>query len=155
MATNRPTDIEEVFREVSPTLWRALYAYSGGRREIADDAVAEAFARLILHSERVRSPVPWLYRTAFRLAADELRRRARLSEPSDAETWDEPETGELMGAMRKLSASQRAAVYLHYNADLPVREVARLMDTSSAAVKVHLHRGRNRLRALLGEEEER
>lgn len=45
MATNRPTDIEEVFREVSPTLWRALYAYSGGRREIADDAVAEAFAR--------------------------------------------------------------------------------------------------------------
>lgn len=155
MATNRPTDIEEVFREVSPTLWRALYAYSGGRREIADDAVAEAFARLIVHSERVRSPAPWLYRTAFRLAAHEMRRRARLSELDDGEVWDEPDTGELMGAMRQLSPSQRAAVYLHYTADLPVREVARLMDTSSAAVKVHLHRGRKRLRALLGEEEER
>jgi DNA-directed RNA polymerase specialized sigma24 family protein len=35
-------------------------------------------------------------------------------------------------------------VFLHYQADLPVQEVARLMGTSSAAVKVHLHRGRTR-----------
>jgi RNA polymerase sigma-70 factor (ECF subfamily) len=57
---------------------------------------------------------------------------------------------EVMMALRKLSPSQRAAVYLHYQADLPVREVASLMGTSVAAVKVHLHWGRRRLRELLG-----
>lgn len=35
-----------------------------------------------------------------------------------------------------------------------MRDVASLMGTSVAAVKVHLFRGRERLRALLGEEEE-
>jgi DNA-directed RNA polymerase specialized sigma24 family protein len=44
-------------------------------------------------------------------------------------------------------------VYLHYRADLPVREVARLTGMSVASVKVHLMRGRRRLRELLGEED--
>jgi len=61
---------------------------------------------------------------------------------------------DLLGALRRLSPAQRASVYLHYQADLPVREVARLTGMSSAAVKVHLSRGRRRLAALLGEEEE-
>jgi DNA-directed RNA polymerase specialized sigma24 family protein len=44
-------------------------------------------------------------------------------------------------------------VYLHYQADLPVAEVARLIGTSTAAVKVHLMRGRRRLAELLGDDE--
>jgi DNA-directed RNA polymerase specialized sigma24 family protein len=44
-------------------------------------------------------------------------------------------------------------VVLHHEADLPVGEVARVMGTSVAAVKVHLFRGRRRLRELLGSEE--
>ena len=59
-----------------------------------------------------------------------------------------------MVALRRLTPSQRAAVYLHYRADLPVREVAQVMGTSSAAVKVHLMRGRRRLAELLRESEE-
>jgi len=42
---------------------------------------------------------------------------------------------------------------LPYEADLPVRDVARQMGTSVAAVKVHLFRGRRKLRDLLGAEE--
>jgi DNA-directed RNA polymerase specialized sigma24 family protein len=45
---------------------------------------------------------------------------------------------------------QRAAVYLHYQADLPVREIAGLMGTSAATVKVQLSRGRRRLAQILG-----
>jgi RNA polymerase sigma-70 factor, ECF subfamily len=59
-----------------------------------------------------------------------------------------------MRALKELTPAQRAAVFLHYRVDLPVREVAHLMGTSSAAVKVHLMRGRRRLRELLGEEDE-
>jgi DNA-directed RNA polymerase specialized sigma24 family protein len=48
-----------------------------------------------------------------------------------------------------LSDGQRAAVILHYYADLRVRDVAAVMGTSPAAVKVSLMRARRRLRALL------
>jgi len=57
-----------------------------------------------------------------------------------------------MRALRELSPNQWAAIVLHYHAEQPVREVSRLMGSSVAAVKVHLYRGRRRLRALLGEE---
>jgi RNA polymerase sigma-70 factor (ECF subfamily) len=146
-------DYTALYRQVGPQLWRAIYAYSGGRREIADDAVGEAFARALEHDGRVRRALPWLYHVAFRIAAAELRRQP---EPlaDEAIHLDEPVNGDLVRALRRLTPSQRAAVFLHYEADLPVREVARLMGTSAAAVKVHLHRGRNRLREILGDEED-
>jgi RNA polymerase sigma-70 factor (ECF subfamily) len=61
--------------------------------------------------------------------------------------------GPLVDALRALSPNQRAAVVLRYEADLPVGEIARRMGMSAATVRVHLHRGRNRLRELLGNEE--
>jgi RNA polymerase sigma-70 factor (ECF subfamily) len=145
-------DYAELYREIGPQLWRAIYAYSGGRRDIADDAVGEAFARAIAQDGSIRRAYPWIYRVAFRIAAAELRRTPDPDIP-DGVHLDDPSSGDLLRALRDLSPSQRAAVFLHYQADLPVREVASLMGTSSAAVKVQLHRGRNRLRELLGTEE--
>jgi RNA polymerase sigma factor (sigma-70 family) len=146
-------DYAALYRAVGPALWHAIYAYAGGLREVADDAVAEAFARAIQHDRGIRRPPSWLYRTAFRIAAAELRRRSTLTEMGDPPVEAPPEAAEILTALRRLSPSQRAAVYLHYQADLPVREVAHLMGTSAGAVKVHLHRGRKRLRELLGTEE--
>ncbi len=60
-------------------VWRAVLAMSAGRTAIADDATAEAFARLFAHRESVREPVPWVFRMAFRLAGQELRRDRTLA----------------------------------------------------------------------------
>src|SRR5205814_1301663 len=65
-------DYAQLFRAENAKLYRSLYAYTGGRRDIAEDAAVEAFARAISEGERVRDPVPWLSRTAFRIAAAEL-----------------------------------------------------------------------------------
>ena len=145
-------DYAALYREIGPRLWRAILAYSGGRRDIADDAVGEAFVRAMESRTAIRSPYPWLYRTAFRIAAADLRRDVRDG-PEEGAYVDDPATGDLMRAMRRLSPKARAAIYLHYQADLPIREVVRLTGSSVAAVKVQLHRGRNRLRELLGAEE--
>jgi len=92
--------------------------------------------------------------TAFRLAWAEMRAAARHGPLMEGPAADEPEEVQgLMRALRELSPNQRAAIVLHYHSDLPVREVSRLMGSSVAAVKVHLHRGRRKLRALLGEED--
>jgi len=147
-------DYEQVFRDAAPGLWRTIYAFAAGRRAVADDAVAEAFARALERAGQIRDPVPWLYRTAFRLAAEDLRRERREPElEPDQAAASAAGLAALVPALRQLSAAQRAAIVLHYEADLPVREVARRMGTSAGAVKVHLLRGRRRLRELLGDEE--
>jgi RNA polymerase sigma-70 factor (ECF subfamily) len=150
-------DYDVIWRESGATIWRAVYAYAGGNREVADDAVAEAFARAMARDADVRDPVAYVYRIAFRVAGAELaRRKKEAGEVPEIATADPSSNGlpDLLHALRELTPAQRAAVYLHYRADLPVREVAHLTGMSSAAVKVHLMRGRRRLRELLGEEDE-
>jgi RNA polymerase sigma-70 factor (ECF subfamily) len=64
--------------------------------------------------------------------------------------WDELGLTDLFDAFRELSPGQRAAVFLRYQADLPVAEVAKLMGTSSGVVRIHLLRARRKLAVLLG-----
>jgi RNA polymerase sigma-70 factor (ECF subfamily) len=149
-----PRDFDALYRALGPKLWRAIYVYTAGQRDITDDVVAEAFARAIERSDTVLDAEPWLYRTAFRLASAQLRRRpkGRLVSDGAAEPV-ESGLGDLVEALRRLSPAQRAAIVLHYEADLPVSEVARRMGSTNGAVRVHLHVGRKRLRAILGSRE--
>jgi RNA polymerase sigma factor (sigma-70 family) len=145
-------DLEAIYREQGLTLWRSVFAYTGGRQEIADDAVAETFARALAERGRIRDPVAWLYRVAFRVAAAEMKRERKRPEVQLAVANPAGNAlPEILAALRHLSPAQRAAVYLHYQADRPVAEVATLLGMSTAAVKVHLFRGRQRLRRLLEE----
>jgi RNA polymerase sigma-70 factor, ECF subfamily len=150
-------DYDAIWRRNGTTIWRAVYAYAGGHREVADDAVAEAFARAMARSNEVREPLAYLYRIAFRVASAELTRRKKEGDEIPEIAIADPSANglpDVLRALKELTPAQRAAVYLHYRADMPVREIAYLTGMSSAAVKVHLMRGRKRLRELLGEEDE-
>jgi RNA polymerase sigma factor (sigma-70 family) len=144
--------IERLYREEGRKLWWALVAYSGDR-EVASDALAEAFAQAIARGDALADPLAWIWRVAFRVAAGELRRRSRtdhrVPEVSDP---GEQRAVELVSVLGQLPPNQRAAIVLHYYADRPVRDIAATLRVSSATARVHLHRGRRRLRQLLGEE---
>jgi RNA polymerase sigma-70 factor (ECF subfamily) len=148
-------DYETLYRESAPALWRALYGFTGGRRQIAEDALAEAFARAIERDRGIRQPLPYLYRTAFRLASAELQReRRRGGNPTDLVAIEAPDLVDLIRALETLPTNQRAAVILHDEEGYSAREVAQLLGISPATVRVHLHRGRKRLRESLGSEED-
>jgi RNA polymerase sigma-70 factor, ECF subfamily len=149
-------DFEALFRDAAPELWRAIYGYTGGRRQLAEDAVAEAFARAIEHRHGIREPLAWIYRTAFRLAARELQREKRLPPPlPDPSPGIDPlDVQGILAALVQLSPNQRAAVLLHDEEGFTSPEVGRLLGMSAATVRVHLFRGRTRLRALLRTEED-
>src|SRR3954452_16323583 len=70
----------ELYAAVGPRLWRAVFVYTGGQREMTDDVVAEAFARTLERRELVRDRAGYAYRVAFRLAASELRRPPTVAE---------------------------------------------------------------------------
>jgi RNA polymerase sigma-70 factor, ECF subfamily len=144
--------VERVFQSHGAQVWRAVLAMSAGRTEVADEAAAEAFARLYAFRANVRDPVAWVFRTAFRVAAVELGRQRTIAPgpPRDPVSSERSTLSpELTSALMELSPDQRAAVFLHYVADLPVREVARLTDAPVATVKVRLHRARRSLRGAL------
>lgn len=55
-------------------------------------------------------------------------------------------------ALEQLSQDQAEAIALRYEADLPVNEIARLMERKPNAISALLNRARQRLEELLGEE---
>jgi RNA polymerase sigma-70 factor, ECF subfamily len=141
--------IERAYRVYGTQLWRGVYAFSGGRRDIADDAVAEAFARALEDAGRIRSPLPWLYRVAFRQAAERLRderRRGPLPAAPGAEQADDLTPNPSLDALALLSPQQRAVVFLFYYADLSIADIVRATGSSRVAVRVQLHRAREALR---------
>lgn len=144
--------VEELYRSEGPRLWAAVRGFTGDAH-ISDDAVAEAFAQLLRRGDEVRNPAAWVWTTAFRVAARELGRR-RTTQPNPPDTPVDAAMPDqlVLSAIARLSDRQRAAVVLHYYADRPVKEIADLLGTTTAAVSVHLFRARNHLRNLLGDD---
>src|SRR5881397_506005 len=88
--------LEKVYEEQGAKLWRALFLYAGDR-EIASDALAEAFAQALRRSGELRSPERWVWRSAFRIAAGELSRRRRETDYVMDTSYEVPEeTTELL-----------------------------------------------------------
>jgi RNA polymerase sigma-70 factor, ECF subfamily len=146
-------EIERVYRAHGTQLWRGIYAFSGGRAEIADDAVAEAFARALGNRGRIRSPLPWLYRAAFRHAAERLRdERRQVATPTElgADHADDLTPNASLGALSLLTRNQRAVVFLFYYADFSIADIARATGSSRVAVRVQLHRAREALHRRYG-----
>lgn len=145
--------IERLYREQGDRLWRAVLLYAGDH-EVASDAVAEAFAQALRRGEAIRSPDLWVWRTAFRIAAGELKRRRDMSDMPVESAYELPaETAELLVALPHLSPKQRASVILHYHAGYSLKEVAAIIGSTPSAIGVHLSRARKRLREELGDED--
>jgi RNA polymerase sigma factor (sigma-70 family) len=154
MTSADPERLEETYREHAPKLWRALIAYAGDR-EIADDALSEAFAQAAARGSAIRAPERWIWTAAFRIAAGELKARHHRErdhrEPAaePASGVDATEAVELLSALGKLPPKQRAALVLHYYGGYKAREIASIVGSTAATVRVHLSAGRKRLRTLL------
>jgi RNA polymerase sigma-70 factor, ECF subfamily len=151
---SRTDRIELLYRERGDRIWRGLLAFSGDP-EVASDAVAEAFAQVLRRGEEVRDPERWVWRAAFRIAAGELkeRRRSGVAVRPGSYEMEEP-ARDLVVALGALSERQRVSVVLHDAAGYPSKEVAGIIGSTEAAVRVHLMRGRRRLRELLKEDDD-
>lgn len=130
-------DLGDLYEREGSRLWRAVFAY-GQDRAIADDAVAEAFAQCLRRGDEVRNPRAWVWTVAFRLAAAELKERSRFSPLADSrvEAPDVDEADRLLAALRSLPTNQRAALVLRFYAGYGTDEIARLLGSSRATVRV-------------------
>jgi RNA polymerase sigma-70 factor, ECF subfamily len=141
--------LEALYRKEGAKLWRSLLGFTG-RRDIADDAMAEAFAQALSRGDALHSPAKWIWRAAFRIALGEMQRGSKQL-PIDWREYpsDSALPNALLWALRGLTVKQRAALILRFYAGYSTREVAAILGITSGTVRVHLSKGRRRLRRLL------
>jgi RNA polymerase sigma-70 factor (ECF subfamily) len=127
-------------------------------RHRAEDVAQEAFIQLLAHWRKVsryEQPEAWVRRVAIRIASRSARRermRPGLEHGTEPPSAFVPQDVDLLNAIKRLPAQQRAAVALFYFEDRPLLEVAHILGCSHAAAKVHVFNARRRLADLLGEE---
>jgi RNA polymerase sigma factor (sigma-70 family) len=151
-AVTDPVDMERVYREEGPKLQRAVFLFTGDR-DVADDAVAEAFAQALARGPEIRDASRWVWKVAFRVAGGAMKERWRRVDVADLHLDPVIESPEiqltLMKALSELSPKQRGALVLFHLAGYPTREIARILGSTTPAVTVHLSVGRRRLRESL------
>jgi RNA polymerase sigma-70 factor (sigma-E family) len=154
---------EQALAELYHTSFRRLvtqlYAFTTDLTE-AQDVVQEAFARALARPRGLSDvdvPEAWLRTVAINV----VRRRWRRRQLLDAILLRDrpvqqlvaaapgPERADVRDALATLPRIYREVIVLHYLADLPVDEVAGLLEVPVGTVKSRLSRGRTALAARL------
>ena len=151
-----------LYRDAHPPLLRYLSTLSP---QWAEDAASEAWLELARPREPFDGPEPafraWLFTVARHKVVDRVRYEARRPaistddlEPFTAPTDDiagqviaDDDTQRALALVRTLPTDQAEAVLLHVMVGLGYAEIAQVMDRSSGAVRVLVHRGLRRLRS--------
>ena len=146
-------DFSAFYAQTFPDL--AGYGWSlTGDPHVGDELAQEALTRVYARWGLMREPRPYAYRVVTNLVRDrwqrETRERATWDGLASDETVAAPDTS-TVDAVRRLSPALREAVLLHYYADLPVDEVARVLRRPVGTVKRRLHDARAALAAALEE----
>jgi RNA polymerase sigma factor (sigma-70 family) len=141
-------DVTALYRQHADGL-RGLAYLMTGVREAAEEIVHDAFVRVHGRYAALDAPVAYLRTTVVNLCLDWQRRSAmerqrtvglveRPAGPVEIdETWD---------LLAELPQDQRVALVLRYYEDLPIDEIARLMDCAPVTVRTRIHRAITRLR---------
>jgi RNA polymerase sigma-70 factor (ECF subfamily) len=146
--------------------------------DLAADAVQEAFATALRKIDAFRGEsnvATWLHRIVYTKAVDLIRQRGKetplpedeegglgpdddrlahtpaWARPPDEILWGRQTRQALEAAMNQLTPLQRAVFTLREVDGMSTDEVASVLGMEPGTVRVHLHRGRLRLRALLSD----
>ena len=159
-----------LYRDIQPALLRYLRVMS---TELAEDCASETWLEAARSLDSFQGPEPafrgWLFAIARRKLIDRVRYEARR--PSSA--WDDvddagpvqrdvaeevvelDDTERALALVRTLPTDQAEAGLLRVVAGLDYPAVAEVMDRSTGAVRVLVHRGLKRLARDLGERHDR
>lgn len=151
------SELEKLLAEVWPHAYRVAFSILH-LRAAAEDAAQEACAIVIRSIEDLRSSEAfgvWFYRIVVREAL-RIERRTQRTEPLDVDVAAaEGALGgtlarlDILRALGRLSARQRAVVTLRYYADLNSREIGAVLAIPEGTVRFELSRARRSLERLL------
>ena len=142
------------------SVFRYIYALTGGSQEDAEDLTAETFLRAWKARHQfageMDSAIGWLIRIAKSLVIDKYRRTVRATRnlPGDPEDESTPEQTAIHEEQQKfllrlvadLPDEQREIIVLRYLLGWRVNDIAQYMGVSENKISVSLHRTLSKLR---------
>jgi DNA-directed RNA polymerase specialized sigma24 family protein len=148
VSSNEQAEFTEFFQESWEPCLRAVVAVTG-RPQLAEDQVAEAFAKAWLSWRKVsRHPAPraWVVRAALNAGASWWRRLSRELPLADHDLTAPGGPGggldaSLLTALWRLPSRQREVIALRIFLDLDTDTIARQLGIGAGTVRVHLSRG--------------
>ncbi len=155
----RNNDVTEaVLNRNSATVYRIAYLRTGNTHD-AEDIMQEVFLRFVKSKplfESLEHEKAWFIRTTVNrtnsfFTSAWKRRVVQLD--NDVVAYDESSDESLLDAVLSLPKDISTAIHLYYYEDMPVKEIADVMNKSESAVKSLLFRGRKMLRIALTNEE--
>lgn len=128
----------------------------------AEDICQTVFLKYITHAmsfDSVEHEKTWIIRTAINVCKDHVKssffRRtvpledaAEIAAPAVPDSW-------LLDALKSLPEKYRLSLYLYYYEEYSAKEIAQIMGVRESAVMQYLSRGRQKLRALVTDDERR
>lgn len=155
-----PARFRELYELNRLSVFRYIYALTGGSQDDAEDLAAETFLRAWKSRHQfdgdMDSAVGWLIRIARSMVIDNYRRtvRATRSQTEDLQGEPTPEQAAIQGEQQKLllrlmtdlPEEQREIIILRYLLGWRVNEIAHYLGASENSVSVSLHRTLSRLR---------
>lgn len=156
--------VESLVHTHSPLLFRVAHAVLRNRAE-AEDAVQEAFLRVLAHQEtlpEIDNLRVWLVRIVWRLALDRKRRitpgqmdeafaRSLVSRtvPADQALAEAAALRAVLQQLERLPSTERNVLLLSAVDEMKTADLAAVLGKSEAAVRALLFRARARLRERL------
>ncbi|WP_318361215.1 sigma-70 family RNA polymerase sigma factor [uncultured Agathobaculum sp.] len=148
-------EAERLVRTYSDLILRLAYTYLKSTHD-AEDICQNVFLKLLTGGytfDSAEHEKAWVIRATANACKDSLRAAHRrcvgLEAVAEAAAPEAPDSA-VLDAVMALPQKYREAVYLHYYEGYSVREIAKLLGRSEAAVSAHLSRGRKSLRTTLG-----
>jgi RNA polymerase sigma-70 factor (ECF subfamily) len=144
---------DALLREVTPALLRYVTRVAGDAA-MAEDVVQETLVAIVRKIAWLSDPSlfrPWAYRIASREAFRALKRKRVFAdamedvpfEEAPADPWQRER---LLASLETLSPASRAVITLHYLEEMPLSEVAAVLDLKPGTVKSRLAYGLAQLR---------
>ena len=161
------SDLERELERLHPESFGWALFCSGRDRELAQDVLQEAYARVVSGAARFQGRSAfrtWLFGVIRRTALAERRRERRpggfpvdtaLADPApgaDDRLEEAERCEELLLALAALSPRQREVLVLVFYHELTVEEAARVMEVSVGSARTHYDRGKKGLLASLSQE---
>ena len=141
---------EGLYRTSCADMTRLAYLITGSLH-VAEEVTHDSFIAVQKRWGSVDNPRAYLRQTVVNRSRSHLRRlRTQRNAPTEPPQLVLPEdVDETWHVVQRLPIKRRTAVVLRYYMDLPIEEIAELMNTRPGTVKSLLHRGRESLRKQL------
>jgi RNA polymerase sigma-70 factor (ECF subfamily) len=156
-------ELERIFEKHYQLVYRTAYSLTGNVQD-SEDVLQTIFLRLLASEfppDLAKDPEPYLYRAAFNLSMNVIRRRKRHVLTDNVQPFDKRHIenrspsddqgleSRLHEAIAELHPAAAQVVILRYVHNKSLTEIAKVMGTTQSTIAVSLFRSRARLKRLL------